>query len=228
MHASSNLHNVDNFVYVPMRIRVDQGLVALLAMSVISKAAAAGPDSSLTSSRKLESMHMCQETPFSDADSALGIDDSCCECAGGGAREVPTPPWMPGWDNSIAICATMKSENVTDVREWLQYYRCSARPCPQFLGSACLGLCTVLSLLHRSGVPVLPAPAELHPGIRCTAARICAGSCLQLLPGVAGRARPPAGYIILAGAAQLPHCAHSGWMQVSRGAARVSNRQAVF
>jgi hypothetical protein len=28
------------------------------------------------------------------------------------------------WGNSIAVCVVMKDENVTDVREWLTYYRC--------------------------------------------------------------------------------------------------------
>ena len=27
------------------------------------------------------------------------------------------------WNNSVAICATMKNENATDVREWLLYYK---------------------------------------------------------------------------------------------------------
>ena len=39
----------------------------------------------------------------------------------------PLPPLhapdSPTWSNSIAICAIMRDENVTDVREWLQYYR---------------------------------------------------------------------------------------------------------
>ena len=29
------------------------------------------------------------------------------------------------WDNSFAICSIMKDENITDVREWLTYYRCA-------------------------------------------------------------------------------------------------------
>lgn len=33
-------------------------------------------------------------------------------------------PWNKKWRNSIAICATMRQENVTDVVEWLTYYRC--------------------------------------------------------------------------------------------------------
>ena len=34
-------------------------------------------------------------------------------------------PWAKGWNNSIMICSVMKNENITDVREWLQYYRCA-------------------------------------------------------------------------------------------------------
>jgi hypothetical protein len=33
-------------------------------------------------------------------------------------------PASASWTNSIAVCATMKDENVTDVREWLHYYKC--------------------------------------------------------------------------------------------------------
>ena len=40
-----------------------------------------------------------------------------------GAKQERTAPWEPAWGNSVAICAVMKQENVTDVREWLQYYR---------------------------------------------------------------------------------------------------------
>lgn len=32
-------------------------------------------------------------------------------------------PDSDAWNNSIAICACMLKENVTDVREWLQYHR---------------------------------------------------------------------------------------------------------
>lgn len=28
------------------------------------------------------------------------------------------------WDNSMAVCAIMKNENVSDVLEWLQYHKC--------------------------------------------------------------------------------------------------------
>lgn len=32
-------------------------------------------------------------------------------------------PTGRAWKNNVAICSTMKDENVTDVREWLQYHR---------------------------------------------------------------------------------------------------------
>lgn len=40
-------------------------------------------------------------------------------------------PLMPGnhspeseeWSNSIAVCSIMRDENVTDVMEWVRYYR---------------------------------------------------------------------------------------------------------
>jgi hypothetical protein len=28
------------------------------------------------------------------------------------------------WRNSFAVCAIMKDENITDVREWISYYKC--------------------------------------------------------------------------------------------------------
>lgn len=33
-------------------------------------------------------------------------------------------PNSTAWNNSVAICATMKEENATDVKEWLLYYQC--------------------------------------------------------------------------------------------------------
>ena len=53
--------------------------------------------------------------------------------------ESGVTPWLSGlpklpethspvsehWTNSVAICAIMKDENITDVREWLTYYRCA-------------------------------------------------------------------------------------------------------
>jgi hypothetical protein len=32
-------------------------------------------------------------------------------------------PWHENWNNSIAICAIMRQENITDVVEWLSYYK---------------------------------------------------------------------------------------------------------
>ena len=37
-------------------------------------------------------------------------------------------PWNENWSNSVAICATMRQENVTDVAEWLAYHRCVRVP----------------------------------------------------------------------------------------------------
>ena len=33
-----------------------------------------------------------------------------------------------GWDNAIAICASMFQENMQDVREWLLYHQCASLP----------------------------------------------------------------------------------------------------
>lgn len=33
-------------------------------------------------------------------------------------------PESATWVNSVAVCACMLKENVTDVREWLLYHRC--------------------------------------------------------------------------------------------------------
>ena len=40
----------------------------------------------------------------------------------------PVAPWSPQWVNSVAICTTMRGENITDVREWLDYHRCELSP----------------------------------------------------------------------------------------------------
>lgn len=42
-------------------------------------------------------------------------------------REVS--PKSQGWDNSIAVCAIMKQEQVSDVREWLMYHKCAPSQC---------------------------------------------------------------------------------------------------
>lgn len=43
-----------------------------------------------------------------------------------------TSPFSLDWDNTIAICAIMRQENLEDLREWLQYHRC-AFLCPETL-----------------------------------------------------------------------------------------------
>lgn len=36
-------------------------------------------------------------------------------------------PWnRANWNNSLAVCSTMRQENITDVMEWLHYYQCDA------------------------------------------------------------------------------------------------------
>lgn len=42
----------------------------------------------------------------------------------GNLPELEEPVRAPSGDNSVALCTVMKSENSTDVREWLSYYRC--------------------------------------------------------------------------------------------------------
>lgn len=34
-------------------------------------------------------------------------------------------PDSPQWSNSFAVCAIMRDENITDVREWIHYYKCA-------------------------------------------------------------------------------------------------------
>ena len=42
-----------------------------------------------------------------------------------GLDELPPAHAPDGarWRNSVALCAVMRDENATDVREWLQYYQ---------------------------------------------------------------------------------------------------------
>lgn len=60
----------------------------------------------------------------------------------------PLPAWhgpdSPNWSNSFALCATMKDENITDVVEWITYYRCDPRPGP--------------APLHLCSTPTTPYP----------------------------------------------------------------------
>ena len=44
---------------------------------------------------------------------------------GAAVPEDQRAPWNKNWRNSVAICATMRQENVTDVVEWLTYYQCA-------------------------------------------------------------------------------------------------------
>jgi hypothetical protein len=54
-------------------------------------------------------------------------------------------PWHHSWNNSIAVCAIMRQENITDVVEWLSYYKCvpccllpeTNRTCILWEGAAC-------------------------------------------------------------------------------------------
>jgi hypothetical protein len=49
------------------------------------------------------------------------------KCSNGKSSDSAPPdhfaPWHPSWKNSIAICAVMRQENITDVVEWLSYYK---------------------------------------------------------------------------------------------------------
>jgi len=38
-------------------------------------------------------------------------------------RPPSAEPQGSAWRNSVAVCVTIRDENATDVREWLQYYR---------------------------------------------------------------------------------------------------------
>jgi hypothetical protein len=49
------------------------------------------------------------------------------ECSSSPAAEERAP-WHADWNNSIALCAVMRDENVMDVAEWLTYYRCKPWP----------------------------------------------------------------------------------------------------
>lgn len=56
--------------------------------------------------------------------------------------EAGVTPWLTGlpsltkthspsaeyWSNSIAVCAIMKDENITDVAEWVAYHKYAASP----------------------------------------------------------------------------------------------------
>ena len=46
----------------------------------------------------------------------------------GNTEKNATSPFSLDWDNSVAICAIMRQENVEDLREWLQYHRYVQKP----------------------------------------------------------------------------------------------------
>lgn len=86
------------------------------------------------------------------------------------AGHIPEPPDIeakishPFRNLSVAMCAAMKAENTTDVREWLLYYRCSA-PCTR--------------VLFWSTPVTAPECNAHHAGCddtRCT--RICGGNAM--------------------------------------------------
>ena len=60
-------------------------------------------------------------------------------------------PDSPTWKDTVAVCAIMRDENITDVREWLQYYRCAAAASSAFamLIYRCLQYFRSLLLVHR-------------------------------------------------------------------------------
>lgn len=90
-------------------------------------------------------------------------------------------PQSDEWDNSVAICAIMKGENTTDVREWLMYHRCGSACTSKIpwysneehlVGKTCFslhGFWILFSSLHNTttslcttdefphGAPVIPA-----------------------------------------------------------------------
>lgn len=37
--------------------------------------------------------------------------------------QMDRAPWEANWNNSIALCAIMQRENITDIVEWLSYYK---------------------------------------------------------------------------------------------------------
>jgi hypothetical protein len=66
----------------------------------------------------------------------------------GDLHELPAErgPNGTGWDNSVAICACIRNENATDVREWILYYKCAP---------------TILAILHACVASLCcPRPAS--------------------------------------------------------------------
>jgi hypothetical protein len=63
-----------------------------------------------------------QTAKSSDATQApdKATDESTCPSSELGEDHAP---WHKNWKNSIALCAVMRHENITDVVEWLSYYK---------------------------------------------------------------------------------------------------------
>jgi hypothetical protein len=59
-----------------------------------------------------------QSTDATQADKTS--DESTCPSSDLGDDHAP---WHMNWKNSIALCAVMRHENITDVVEWLSYYK---------------------------------------------------------------------------------------------------------
>lgn len=68
----------------------------------------------------------------------------------GNLEELPSEthgPDGPHWNNSVAICALMKAENSTDVREWLLYYKYAASVMLSYILPRCPAfVCTGIAL----------------------------------------------------------------------------------
>ena len=58
-------------------------------------------------------------------------------------------PLSKEWDNSVAVCAIMKQEKLSDIREWLLYHQCALPPLPS------------TALLHPSFIRVCLYESEL-------------------------------------------------------------------
>jgi hypothetical protein len=78
------------------------------------------PDKGSTHSEHASST---EEGPTKDATQAAPVnasDESKCKSSDLSDEHAP---WHKNWDNSVAVCATMRHENITDVVEWLSYYK---------------------------------------------------------------------------------------------------------
>ena len=100
-----------------------------LVTLAISTGAFAAPNQSQlrTPRQRKHDMHISKEVSVSGRMQHSKASPGCSEQPNEGELcDLPKSfgPWNKKWENSIAICAVMRDENVTDVREWLQYHRC--------------------------------------------------------------------------------------------------------